>query len=52
MSLRRQPEGKADKISIRINRVPHPHPHEAEDLIARLVVKDLVSHSASSEEIV
>ncbi|WP_157061757.1 hypothetical protein [Alicyclobacillus ferrooxydans] len=49
MSLRKQPNGGAEKVVIRINRVPHPHPDEAEDLIARLVVKELVLRRGTAE---
>lgn len=49
MSGQRQPNGRAEKINIRINRVPHPNPDEAEDFIARLVVKELVARRATSE---
>lgn len=40
MSSRRRPTDGADKVVIRINRMPHPNPGEAEDLIARLVVRE------------
>jgi hypothetical protein len=49
MSLRRKPSNGAEKVVIRVNRVPHPHPDAAEDLIARLVVRDLVSRRGISE---
>lgn len=49
MSSRRRPGSATEKVVIRINRVPHPHPNEAEDLIARLVVRELVSRRGTSE---
>ncbi|MCF8568199.1 MULTISPECIES: hypothetical protein [Alicyclobacillus] len=49
MSLRRKPSNGPEKVVIRVNRVPHPHPDAAEDLIARLVVRDLVSRRGISE---
>lgn len=49
MSSRRRPTNAAERVVIRINRVPHPHPDEAEDLIAKLVVRELVSRRGTAE---
>ena len=51
MGLRRQPSNGPEKVVIRVNRVPHPQPDAAEDLIARLVVRELVSRRGTPEVI-